>query len=197
MDEGLALLLLTALAIVLIVAIVAYAVARAVQNRRLRKELPQRFGPEYENAVAQYGSRDRADRALIQRLRRAKKLQIHPLRAEARERFAANWAEVQSRFVDDPINAVHQADRLVAEVMYARGYPTEHFDDRVSDVSVDHPHVVQHYRAARALAESSRRGEATTEDLRQAMVHYRFLFSELLESPERPQPYGAQQEVGA
>jgi hypothetical protein len=110
------------------------------------------------------------------------RLNIKPLSADDAVRFGDNWRRVQSRFVDDPQGAVSEADRLVGEVMHARGYPVGDFEQRVADISVDHPEVVMNYRAARDIAEVHARGQATTEDLRQAMVHYRALFSDLLQT---------------
>jgi hypothetical protein len=194
MDLGI--LIAIVIVAIIVLAALAAAIVWATRNRGHRQGLRERFGPEYDRTVEQYGNTKAAERELMGRLRRARKLHIHPLSAGARERFAASWADVQTRFVDDPSGAVQNADTLVAEVMYARGYPVERFDERVADVSVDHPHVVQHYRAARALADSVKRGEASTEDLRQAMVHYRVLFEDLLAPTEERPAVWRQQEAG-
>jgi hypothetical protein len=129
-------------------------------------------------------------------MKRVRKFHIQPLSARDHERFSVAWSQTQARFVDDPNGAIGEADRLVKEVMGVRGYPMADFDQRVADLSVDHANVVQHYRAARALAQSTEEGRATTEDLRQAMIHYRALFADLLETQSMEQP-GWVQEVRA
>jgi len=130
------------------------------------------------------GNVRRAEAALAARAKRVEALHIRPLVPEDASRFSASWRGVQARFVDDPKGAVTEADRLVGEVMAARGYPLGEFEQRVADISVDHPDVVMNYRAAREIALLHGRGQATTEDLRQAMVHYRALFKDLLETDE-------------
>ncbi len=168
----------------LIVLIVAVALAAAAvwfgMRWSRRRHLAGRFGPEYERAVAETGSRTTAERVLEQREERVAALDIRPLAVEERERYAADWKQVQARFVDEPRPAVDEADRLIADVMQHRGYPVGDFERRADDLSVDHPDVVQHYRAGHELALRSREGRASTEDLRQAMVHYRELFEDLL-----------------
>lgn len=172
-----------------IVAIVAIIVAVALgvillMTRRRSDHLRSRFGPEYERTLHDTGDRRRAERELERREKRVERLHIHPLSPRHRDQFVAAWRNDQARFVDDPQGAVTEADRLVQEVMKHRGYPVSDFDRRVEDISVDHPHLVQNYRAARELAERNRRGEANTEELRKALVYYRALFEELLESQE-------------
>jgi hypothetical protein len=166
---------LMAAAVVLVV-IVALFVVRRQRSERLR----QRFGPEYERTVRDAGDVRKAEAVLQSRAARVARLHIRPLAPEEAQRFSAQWSDVQAQFVDDPRGAVTQADRLVGEVMHARGYPVGEFEQRVEDISVDHPNVVMNYRAARAIAEEHARGGASTEDLRQAMVHYRALYAELL-----------------
>lgn len=171
----------------LIVATVVAMVFATRETKRRRTQLRNRFGPEYERAIEDYGSEDRAERALLTRAKRVKKLHLKDLGNETRVRHASTWQNVQRMFVDDPGRAVHEADNLIKTVMRARGYPVEDFEQRVADLSVDHPSVVQHYRAARALADSNREGRANTEELRQAFVHYRALFADLLgEVPPTP-----------
>jgi len=165
------------IAIILIGAIVWITLSR-VRSQRLR----QRFGPEYEHTVRTEGNVRRAEAELEARAKRVAKLQIRPLTSTDAQRFDAAWRAVQARFVDDPRGAVTEADRLVGEVMAARGYPVGDFEQRVADVSVDHADVVMNYRAAREIAQQHAEGKATTEDLRQAMVHYRALFRDLLET---------------
>jgi hypothetical protein len=127
--------------------------------------------------------RRRAESELAERERRREYLEIVPLEPAARERYAEAWRDTQARFVDSPEQAIREADHLVTEVMRERGYPMEDFDQRAADVSVDHPNVTENYRAAHATSLANDQGEASTEDLRQAMVHYRALFVELLEQP--------------
>src|SRR5947207_1198151 len=156
---------------VIIVAIVALAIVLwfVLRNKRT-KHLRQRFGPEYERTVSEQGNRSRAERELESREKRVERLHIRALDPRDRERFAEAWREDQKRFVDDPKGAVMEADRLVTEVMKARGYPVADFDERVDYISVDHPRVVENYRAARVIVDRHKRGEAGTEDLRQALI---------------------------
>lgn len=172
--------------IVAIVAIVVAVVVGALLllSRRRSGHLRARFGPEYERTVHNSGDRRRAEAELERREKRVERLHIHPLSPRHRDQFVAAWRKDQARFVDDPGGAVTEADRLVQEVMRTRGYPVADFERRVEDISVDHPHLAQNYRAARDLAERNRRGEANTEELRQALVYYRALFEELLEGQE-------------
>jgi len=164
-------------AIVVIAIIAAIIVAiRAARSRELEK----RFGPEYERAVRERGDRAEAERELAARQARVQKFHIEELPAGAKERYVEEWRTVQTRFVDRPRDAVVDADHLVASVMRDRGYPMENFEQRAADISPDHPHVVEDYRVAHGIALRSERGEVSTEDLRQAMQHYRTLFDDLL-----------------
>jgi hypothetical protein len=172
----------TTLAVIIIAALIVIAALVWVFTRRKRSEqLRGRFGPEYDHAVRQLGSQTKAEDALAARQRRMERIPIHPLAPPVRDRFAARWHDVQARFVDDPPGAIHDADALVNEAMQARGYPMGEFEQRAENLSVDHPKVVRNYRAAHAIAIRMDRGEATTEDLRHALVYYRDLFEELLE----------------
>lgn len=173
----------------LVVASVVALILSTRDSKRRRTRLQQRFGPEYERAVEEYGNEDRAERALLTRAKRVQKLHLHELGTETRMRHASAWQNVQRMFVDDPGGAVHEADHLIKTVMRARGYPIEDFEQRVADLSVDHASVVQHYRAARALADANREGRANTEELRQAFVHYRALFADLLGEVPAPAQY--------
>lgn len=167
--------------IVIIVAIIIVAAAFwYFLERRRTERLRTKFGPEYDRTVSEAGRR-RGESILEHRSERVRKFTIRSLTNDERERFAAEWRREQARFVDDPKGAVTSADRLVMELMRTRGYPMGEFDQRAEDISVDHPEVVQNYRAAHAIALRESRGQATTEDLRQAMVHYRALFEDLLE----------------
>jgi hypothetical protein len=174
---------------IVLLAVVALAVGAAIafysarSLRRRHAELRHRFGPEYDREVEQRGSVARAERELLAREKRIDKQRLQPLPEVERARFAEDWVQVQARFVDDPSAAVQAADELIKAVMTARGYDTESFDQRVADLSVDHAGVIQHYRAAHDLAAANREGRADTEDLRQAVVHYRALFDDLLEPP--------------
>lgn len=167
-------------AAVVVIALVAWA---ATRKRRTAK-LVNRFGPEYDRAVENLGSKAKAEADLAARARHRAKLTIRPLSAADHDRFAEAWRQTQEGFVDDPKGAVARADSLVAEVMGLRGYPMGEFEQQAADISVDYPTLVENYRAAHRLAATSARGDISTEDLRQAMVHYRALFTELLEARE-------------
>jgi hypothetical protein len=149
-------------------------------TRRRSQHLRERFGPEYDRTVERSSDRRHAEADLEAREEHVRRLDIRPLSATDQSRFANSWREVQSEFVDAPGLAVGRADKLVTEVMMVRGYPVEDFDQRAADISVDHPRVVENYREARYIARRNSRSEATTEELRQAMVHYRVLFEELI-----------------
>ena len=150
--------------------------------RRARsKALQDRFGPEYARTVEQSGSRASAEHDLLAREKRVGQLNIVELSSVEAERFSQAWTALQLHFVDNPAGVVLQADQLVRELMLARGYPMGDFELRVADISVDHPTVVANYRAAQPIAVRASRGEADTEALRTAVVHYRALFDELLE----------------
>ena len=169
-------IILIAAAVVLILAAVWF-----MARRQRAKELRRRFGPEYNRAVRHYGSENRAQDALAARARRMERIHIQPLSRDDHDRFLGRWETIQRGFVDDPSGSIQQADALVVELMRTLGYPMTDFEHRAEDISVDHPHVVQNYRAAHSIAELHDAGDASTEDLRQALVHYRALFDELLE----------------
>ena len=180
MNSAQILLLLFVFAAVIVAAVVFL---RKRRSQNLRKQ----FGPEYDRAVRNEGEISKGEQLLEFRQKHRKTLLIRPLSAEDQARFDTRWKEVQNQFVDDPPGALDRADGLIIEVMKTRGYPTDDFTQRAADISVDHPMVVEHYRAAHDIALRHTRGQASTEDLRQAMVHYRALFSELLEEtpPQR------------
>jgi hypothetical protein len=163
-------------AVVVAVLIVAWL---AVSSRK-RRGLQERFGPEYDRTVETTGDRRAAESQLREREQRHEELDIRDLSPAARDRYFEQWRAVQVRFVDAPGEAVREADTLVQQVMRDRGYPVDDFDTRADAVSVDHPQVVENYRAAHGVWAANERGEATTEDLRQSLVHYRSLFEELL-----------------
>jgi hypothetical protein len=175
----------TSLIIILVAVVIGLGIIAAawlyMQKRRTQR-LQSRFGPEYERLVDTRGDRRKAESVLEERQKRVEELDIQPLSNDERQRFARTWSHEQARFVDDPQGAVAEADRLIREVMNARGYPMGNFEQRAADISVNYPMVVENYRVAHEIAIRDRRGEAGTEDLRKAMVHYRALFDELLES---------------
>ena len=171
-------------AIVVIVVAVLIIAAVITTRKRRRARLRENFGPEYDRAVALHGTPERAEAVLADREKRVHKLSIKHLSATDQQAYAAEWDAVQRRFVDDPGMAVTEADSLVNRVMTARGYPMGDFEQRAADISVDYPMVVQNYRLARDIALRHSRGQPSTEELRQAMVHYRSLFAELLELPK-------------
>ena len=163
-------------AVVVLVLVVVVAAARVRRTRNLRGS----FGPEYDRTVATAPSRGAAEAELLERRDRRDRFDIQPLSAVARDRYIESWRAAQASFVDDPEGAIDQADRLIQEAMRERGYPVEDFDRRAADLSVDHPTVVSDYRVAHEVHGASARGQASTEDLRRAMTHYRSLFEELV-----------------
>jgi hypothetical protein len=179
--------------IVIAIVVVAAIAAVLVMRRRRSEHLRERFGPEYQHAVEETGSRAKAEAELASREKRVEKLTIRPLELADRERFIGRWTEVQARFVDDPPRAVTYADALLGEVMGARGYPVGDFDQRAGDISVEHPHVVEHYRSGHDIALRHEHGQASTEDLRQAMIHFRALFDELVEAKQPASADGPRQ----
>ena len=166
--------------IVVILIAAALLVGLSVVNRRRR--LRDRFGPEYDRAVSEHGRRE-AEAELAERERRVRHLDIKPLSPTARAQYASEWTAVQEQFVDAPQSAVTGAQTLVTAVMKDRGYPTEAFDQTVADLSVEHAATLDHYRAAHDISQRAGSGTASTEELRQAMIHYRALFTELLGQP--------------
>src|SRR5262249_29906810 len=163
-------------AITIVVAAVIVVLAWMTQQRRRREHLRERFGPEYDRTLHAVGTTGRADALLAEREKRVAEYRIRALDPEEQRRFSAEWTRVQAKFVDEPAAAVTEADRLVAEVMNARGYPMADFDRRAEDLTVEHGGVVEHYRAAREIATRHARNAASTEELRQALMHYRELF---------------------
>jgi len=169
---------LVAVAAVIVVALVVW---QALKTRRTRT-LQDRFGPEYDRTLERADGKREAEADLSARVERRNELDIRPLTSAARERYLEEWTAVQARFVDGPRLAVQEADALIQRVMRERGYPVDDFEQRAADISVDHPTVVENYRAGHGLA-----GSDDTEEQRQAMVHYRSLFDELVEdSSDRP-----------
>jgi FtsZ-interacting cell division protein ZipA len=169
-----------AAAVVIVLLAIVWSATRAKRTRSLQDT----FGREYDRTVDQAGDRRAAERELRERQRQHDKLDIRPLSPESRDRYVRRWQSTQTRFVDDPRGAVAEADTLVQEVMQERGYPTKDFERRVADISVDHPDLVEKYRTADGIARASERGEASTEDMRHSVRHYRALLAELLETDD-------------
>ena len=177
---------LIAVVILAALAAAAWFITRE-QRRKQSQRLRQRFGPEYARVVSERGDRTKAEAELRARERRVERLKLVALTAEDAAKFSQAWAALQVRFVDNPRGVVVEADGLVRDLMVKRGYPMADFEHRAADISVEHPSVVEAYRSARAIAVRGQAGQASTEELRQAMVYYRTLFDELLET-HRPQP---------
>lgn len=174
--------------VVILLAIIAGLVARQQRSQRLKDE----FGPEYGRVVAESGNPRTAEKELADRRQRVSKFEIRPLDPVARQRYLERWAAAQREFVDEPVGAVGQAHELVKRVMQDRGYPVEKdFAQRTADISVEHPAVVENYRAANEISVRARDGQADTEELRQAMVHFRALFDDLLAPTDAGQANGA------
>ena len=164
-----------------VVVVLLVVIGLLLARQRRTQQLKQGFGPEYQRAVAQHGDQRSAEKDLADRRRRVQKFEIRPLDPASRERYTERWGATQRQFVDQPVAAVGEAHALVQEVMRERGYPVEDdFEQRAADVSVDHPDVVENYRAANRISLEARDGQASTEQLRQAMVHFRALFEDLL-----------------
>jgi hypothetical protein len=173
-------------AAVAVLFVVAIAVAIYLEKRKT-KSLRSRFGSEYDRAVLQHGSSRKAEAKLVGRETRVGAFKIHELGVNERERFVAQWQTVQSRFVDFPKAAVTEADQLIAALLVARGYPRETFEQSAADLSVTHPRMMENYRAAHAIAERPSGSEASTEELRTAMIQSRAIFDELIQNPNRDQ----------
>ena len=169
-------ILIAAVAVLLIAAIVM-----SIRKKQRTKQLQSQFGHEYDRTIDSADSRRKAESELAARQERREQLDIRPLSSAARERYTTQWQTVQAQFVDNPTGAVASADTLIQSVMADRGYPVDDFEGRAADVSVDHPHVVENYREGHRLAQQCANGNGSTEELRQAMRHYRALFDELVE----------------
>jgi len=170
------LIIVVVLVLVVVGAILGLVFARLGRSKRLHAQ----FGPEYDRTVQAMGDEKKAQAELEERRKHVEALDIHPLSASERERYAADWTAVQSRFVDEPGQAIGDADRLIVEVMRARNYPVSDFEQRAADLSVNYPALVTNYHAARDIALKNEQQQADTEELRQAMICYRTLFEELL-----------------
>ena len=177
MDTNTLLLVILAVVVIAVIVVVSLIGSRKRQSADLR----EKFGPEYENTLQQFnGDKSRAEQELAAREKRVDKFDIHPLEPQQRNYFENEWRTIQTQFVDAPDQAVARADSLIQQVMQAEGYPVGDFEQRAADISVDHPGVVTHYRAAHETALKNDKSKANTEELRQALVHYRALFQDLL-----------------
>ena len=172
-------IVIAAVALIVVLAVIWNA-TRAKRTRALQDT----FGREYDRTVENTGDRRAAERELRERQKQHDELELKPLSPEARDRYVRRWQSTQTRFVDDPPGAVAEADALVQQVMQERGYPVDDFDRRVADISVDHPNLVEKYRTAHGIAQSAESGDASTEDMRHSVRHYRALFAELLETDD-------------
>jgi len=174
------------IAIIVLVVLVAAGIATLLLLRKRRTEgLRDKFGgAEYARAVKEGGSRRHAEAGLDKRTKRVESFHVRPLAPGDRARFEDSWGRIQKRFVDGPASAVTEADQLLGDVMSTRGYPVSDFEQRAADISVDHPLVMENYRTAHGIALRQMKGQASTEDLRQAMIHYRTLFEELVSEPK-------------
>ena len=174
--------------VLLALVVVAWLITRE-RHRKQSLRLRQRFGPEYTRVISERGNRAKAEAELLAREKRVERLKLVSLSTEDAAKFSQEWGVLQTRFVDNPRGVVVEADRLVRDLMVRRGYPMADFERRAADISVDHPTVVEAYRSARTIAERDQQGQASTEDLRKAVVFYRTLFDELLEVQQaRPTP---------
>jgi hypothetical protein len=171
----------TIIAVVLILLITGAILAPIFSRRKRSERLHGHFGPEYDHTVETLGDEKKAQAELEGRQKHIASLDIQSLSAKERERYMADWSAVQSKFVDDPGQAIIDADQLIMEVMQLRAYPVSDFEQRAADISVNYPELVSNYRAARVIAIKNEQQQADTEELRQAMIYYRSLFEELLE----------------
>jgi hypothetical protein len=170
----------TIIVVVLVLVIIGALLGLVFSRRKRTERLHDKFGPEYDHTVQTMGSTKKAQTELEERQKHVKALEIRPLSISEREHYLADWSAVQSKFVDEPGQAIEAADRLIKEVMQVRDYPVSDFDQRAADISVIYPELVSNYRAAREIAIKNEQGQADTEELRQAMIYYRSLFNELL-----------------
>jgi hypothetical protein len=180
--------------LVIVIVVLLVAVGVLAYRQRRSAQLREGFGPEYDRTLREHGDQRTAEAELRERRERRRSYDVRPLDAEAQARYAERWQRTQAQFVDQPASALSDADALVTEVMRERGYPVDDFEQQAGDVSVDHPEVVEHYREAHAIERKSTEQSASTEDLRQGLVHYRALFAELLE-PVQEQPAKQTEEV--
>lgn len=175
----------TVISLIIVTALLIGGLFGVVLGRRQRtKRLQEKFGPEYEHTLSELGDQRQAEHELAARLDHVKALKIRPLAVSEIDDFTAQWQETQAEFVDDPLGATQQADRLIRDVMEAKGYPVEDFEQQVADISVDYPDLVMDYRGLHLIAVKDRKENVSTEEMRQAMVHGRVLFENLMEQVE-------------
>ncbi|HEY3007655.1 MAG TPA: hypothetical protein VGJ63_06250 [Micromonosporaceae bacterium] len=179
-----------AIVITIIVVVLLALLALGLWYTLRRRELRKRFGPEYDRVVAEKDNRRDAERELRDRERQHRELELRPLSEESHARYAAGWADIQAKFVDDPTAAVDDADKLVGQLVAERGYPTDDYEEQLAHLSVEHARTLGHYRDAHDINLRNQRGEASTEQLRQALVHYRALFGDLLGDEQVGRPDG-------
>ena len=176
----------TELIIIAVIVLLLVAGAALFIRERRSRALRERFGPEYRRAVEESGAQSKGEADLAAREKRVRKYKLRSLTPDERQRCLAEWRTIQARFVDNPKDAAAKADDLLGRVMSARGYPDGDFDQRLEDLSVDHGETVQNYRAGHDVMLRRTRGDATTEDMRQAIIHFRTLFDELVGDGEAP-----------
>lgn len=172
----------TIIIVVAVIVIVGVILALIFSRRNRSKQLHEKFGSEYDHTIETMGSEKKAQTELNERQKHVETLDIHPLSVSQHDQYLADWTAVQSKFVDEPGQAINDADRLIMEVMQLRGYPVSDFEQRAADISVKYPALVTNYRGAREIANKNKEGQANTEELRQAMIYYRSLFDELLKT---------------
>ena len=177
MDTNTTTIVIAIVALLILVGLLSMAFTRRQRTKRLQ----ERFGPEYDRAVSDIGDRRRAEEELEARLDHVKSLDIRPLSTEETERFTREWQLAQAEFVDEPLASLRKANGLIKEVMSAKGYPVDDFEQRAADISVDYPELVIDYRELRAIANKGDNEDVTTEEMRQAMVHARALFQNLVQ----------------
>lgn len=177
--------------VVVILLVIVGIAAMVIARTRRTKRLQEQFGPEYERVINEVGDESQAERELEERIAHVKALDIRPLSVEQVNHYALEWQETQRQFVDEPLKALQKADRLIREVMKAKGYPVEDFEQRVADISVNYPELVTDYRGMHRIAIRDTKEEVTTEEMRQAMIHGRALFENLMK--QEPKEEGANQ----
>jgi hypothetical protein len=171
------------LIIIVILIVIALAVLAVLRRQQRSKRLQERFGPEYDRVIDEVGDQSRAEKELEERVAHVKTLNIRPLTADEVNRYGLEWQDIQRQFVDEPLTALQKADLLIQEVMKVKGYPVDDFEQRASDISVDYPELVTDYRGMHRIAVKEVKDKPTTEDIRQAMIHGRALFENLIKQP--------------
>jgi len=186
----------TLIVVVVVLLLVVGGIASMVMARKQRtKRLEERFGPEYDRAISEVGDQTLAEKELEERIAHVKALNIRSLSAEEVNSYALEWQETQRQFVDEPLKALQKADRLIREVMKARGYPVEDFEQRVADISVNYPNLVTDYRGLHRIAIKEGKDKVTTEDMRQAMVHGRTLFEDLMKQEPKEEQINQKEKI--